>query len=201
MGIPVEKRRYSVQEYLELEEASETRNEFHGGEILAMAGTTFEHSAIFINLATLLRQGLRGSPCRPLDGNLRVKVPRIPRYVYPDLSIVCGKPQFDPDDQKKKTIINPKVIIEILSKKTESYDRGDKFSFYRDVASLEEYVLVSQRQATVETYLRQADGSWSFRAYHGLDADVNLRSLPIVIPAREIYADVEFDSAEDVGPA
>lgn len=120
MGLPPEKTRYTVQQYLELEAKSPTKNEFHDGEVLAMAGGTYQSSRIAMNLAALLVTRLRGSKCVPLDDNMRVRIGKQPDYVYPDQSIVCGEPVFDPNDSNQTTILNPKVVIEILSPSTRS---------------------------------------------------------------------------------
>ena len=193
MGLPIENRRHSIQQYLDLEEKSEIRHEFHDGEILAMAGGTYRHSQIFINLAAMFFRRLAGGPCQPLDGNLRVRIHRRASYVYPDLSVVCGPAEFDADDTRKTSILNPRVIVEILSDSTESYDRGGKFSLYREIPSFEEYVVVSQRVPLVETFLRQPDGSWVFNVASGLDVPVRIQSLQLQLALADIYSRVEFD--------
>lgn len=195
MGLPVEKRRFTIQEYLALEEKAVDKHEFHDGEILAMSGGTIEQSTIIINIGSELRSRLKGKSCRPLDSNIRVRIPGLARYMYPDISVICGPPEFDPDDKKRTTIINPRVIIEVLSDSTEAYDRGEKFSLYRELESLEEYVLVSQRNAQVETYVRQKDATWLFTAWTGLKASVKLQALQIELPLSEIYLDVAFQPA------
>jgi Uma2 family endonuclease len=151
------------------------------------------------NLIAAVSRLLAGKPCRPLDSNMRVRISGKSSYVYPDISVVCGGPIFDADDPKQTTITNPRVVIEVLSESTESYDRGGKFNLYGSVVSLEEYLLVSQRRPLIETYLRQADGTWTFTSYEGMESSVLLRSLQISIPLAEVYADVSFDGAP--GPA
>jgi Uma2 family endonuclease len=193
MTIPVENRRYSIAEYLRLEEKAVDRHEFHDGEILAMSGGSYSHSCIVSNLNRFLGNRLEGKPCRPLDSNMRVRIPRLAKYFYPDTSVVCGRPEFDIDDPKKTTIVNPRVVIEVLSDSTESYDRGEKFDLYRELESLEEYVLVSQRQPLVETFIRQTDGAWLFNPWKGIEASVLLRALQISVPLAEVYAGVEFE--------
>lgn len=192
MGFPAEKTRYTVAEYLELEAKSPTKNEFHDGEILAMAGGTFQSSRIAMNLAALLVTRLRGSKCAPLDDNMRVRIGNRPDYVYPDQSIVCGEPIFDADDTNQTTILNPSVVIEILSPSTEAYDRGEKFELYRQIESFREYVLVSQKGPSVETYFRQDDGSWRIGNAQGLDAVAKLASVGIGLPLAQIYEGVTF---------
>jgi Uma2 family endonuclease len=193
MGLTAEKQRHTIAEYLRQEEQASQRHEFHEGEILAMAGGTYRHSAIVANLLRSLGNRLDGKPCRPLDSNMRVRIPTRAIYLYPDVTVVCGPPQFDADDPKQTTLTNPRLVVEVLSETTESYDRGQKFEFYRDIPSLTEYVLVSQDQASVETFFRQEDGGWAFHPWKGLAAVAALRSLAINLPLAEVYAAVEFE--------
>jgi len=194
MTVPVEKRRYTIAEYLAMEEKATDRHEFHDGEILAMSGGTYSHSCIVSNLNRFLGNRLEGKPCRPLDSNMRVRITGMSKYLYPDTSIVCGGPEFDVDDPKKTTIINPQVVIEVLSDSTELYDRGGKFSLYREIPSLEEYVLISQQEPLVETFLRQTEGAWLPSPSTGMQSSLVLRSLKIGIPMAEVYAGVKFDA-------
>ena len=140
---------------------------------------------------------LKGTPCRVAESNLRIRIPRRPQCVYPDASIICGPLQFDPQDNPRHTIVNPKVIIEVLPPSTEAYDRGDKFTQYREIDSLEEYILISQTRPSVESFLRQPDGAWSFLNFTGLELAAKIRSLGIVIPMAEIYAGVEWPLPPD----
>jgi Uma2 family endonuclease len=199
MGLPVEKTRYTIQEYLRFEEKATERHEFHDGEILAMSGGTYAHSRINMNVGGLLHARLKGHPCHPLDSNMRVRIPNRLRYLYPDTSILCDRPAFDPDDPKQTTITNPRLVVEVLSDSTESYDRGAKFELYRQIPSLHEYVLISQREPLVETFLRQPDGAWLFHACKGIEATVMLRSLEIKLPLTEIYAGVELELERPAG--
>jgi len=192
MTLPATKAQFTPQEYLRLEAASEAKHEFHSGEILAMSGGTYRHSRISANLTGEIRSRLKCSPCFVLESNMRVRLKEDDRYVYPDGTIVCGKPQFDPLDEKLTTIINPKVVIETLTDSTEAYDRGAKFSSYRGLDSLEEYLLVSQNEPMAETFTRQPDGTWLFSAYRGLGASVKLQSVRIEIPLSEAYAGLDW---------
>jgi Uma2 family endonuclease len=195
MGLAVKKYRHTIEEYLELERVSEQRHEYQDGEILAMAGGSPQHSFIVANVIGEVRDALKGKPCRVAESNLRVRIPRRPRYVYPDASIICGPLQFDPDDSQRQTILNPRVIIEVLSPSTEAYDRGDKFTQYRQIESFEEYILISQDRPNVESFLRQSDGAWSILNFTSLEAIANIRCLSIEIPLTEIYAGVELPHA------
>ncbi|MDB5297313.1 MAG: hypothetical protein JWO31_3296 [Phycisphaerales bacterium] len=196
MALPAEKRRYTVTEYLEREEKALDRHEFHDGEILAMSGGTYVHGQINSNVTRALGNRLGGTGCTVVGSDVRVRVGRDRHYVYPDQSVVCGSPAFDPADDKQTTILNPKVIFEVLSDSTEAYDRGDKFARYREVPSIIEYVLVSQREPMVETFRRGEDGTWRFfAAFAGWDAVARLPSIGIDLPLADVYAGIKFPDA------
>ena len=181
-----------------MEEQSEEKHEYWDGfivplsELLAMAGGTYAHSVITINIGAELREKLKGGPCRVMSSDMRVKIPRSPFYLYPDASIACGERLFDPDAPDTTTLINPKVVVEVLSPSTESYDRGKKLEKYIRIPSLEEYVLISQDEPRVDTFFRHSDGSWTFTVAAGIEASVSLRSLNIAIPLADIYTGVDF---------
>jgi Uma2 family endonuclease len=194
MGLPVARKFYTIREYLESEATARFRSEYHDGEILAMAGGTFRHSAIVMNTGSALLTRLRGTPCRPMDSNLRVRIPSLRSYVYPDLSIVCGPAKFDADDPRQTTITNPRVVIEVLSETTEAYDRGRKFELYRELESLEEYVLIAQDEPLVDTFRRTPDGNWHRESFRGPDATAAITSLGLSIPLAELYANSDPDN-------
>ena len=185
-------KRCTPTEYLRLEEKATERHEYDAGEILAMSGGTFEHSQITLNAGATFRDALRGKPSQPLDSNMKVRMVERDKYVYPDVTIVCGPPEFDVDDAKRTTIVNPTVIVEVLSLSTENYDRGRKFEAYRTLPSLREYVLISQWEPLVDTFSRNADGLWTISTFRGMDTVVDLPSLSIKIPLRELYLNVVF---------
>lgn len=162
-----------------------------------MSGGTLEQSLISVNIAGELRNALKGKPCRVAESNLRIRIPHQGRYMYSDALVFCGPPQFDPQDEERHTLINPRVIIEVLSSSTEAYDRGDKFTQYRKIESFEEYILISQDRPNVESYLRQADGAWSILNYTNMEASARIRCLGIEIPMAEIYAGVELPPTGD----
>jgi Uma2 family endonuclease len=201
MALPVVKKRHTVDEYLRLEAESVDRHEFHDGEILAMSGGTYAHSRINSNLIRALGNRLEGSPCGVIDSNMRVAVARSVRYVYPDCGVVCGEAAFDPKDPQRTTILNPKVILEVLSPSTEAYDRGDKFRAYRSIEALNEYVLVAQDRPVIETFVRQADGRWSMTSAEGLDAAATIASLKFDLPLAEVYAGVTLPPQAGAGGA
>jgi Uma2 family endonuclease len=186
--------RYTYEQYLAREEAAEYRSEFYRGEIFAMSGGTPQHSKISINLSSSMRGILRRKGCRPYGSDQRIRVPKNGLATYPDVSIVCGDLQLHAEDPN--AIINPKVIFEVLSQSTESYDRGKKFDLYRDLESLKEYVLVSQTEPLVERFIRQPDNSWNLTIFKGLEATLDLPSLGCSLPLAEIYEDVTFGPEE-----
>ncbi len=185
-------RHYTVAEYLAFEHEATERHEYRDGEIISMAGGSPQHSLIIANVIGGLHGRLKGKPCRVFESNLRVRSARDARYVYPDVSVVCNEARFDPADDKKTTIINPRVIVEVLSPSTEASDRGEKFQRYIMVDGFEEYVLVAQNQARIETFLRQPDGTWSLAFFEGMQAVARIRSLGVDLPLADIYAGVEF---------
>lgn len=176
-----------------MEEKAADRHEYHDGELRMMSGGTYSHSIINANLIRSLGNRLEGAPCRVFESNMRLRIGTREKFVYSDAGVVCGGPMFDPADENRTTILNPRVVMEVLSDSTESYDRGEKFIFYREIGSLEEYVLVSQHVPRVETFTRQPDGSWKIeRAVQGLDASARITCLQIEIPLSEIYQGVVF---------
>jgi len=200
MGLPQTQlpplHRVTVEDYLRLEDDATQRHEYRDGEVLAMAGGTLRHSRITTNAIRAVGDRIEGGPCAVYDSNLRVRIPRKTLYTYPDAFVLCGEPQYDPLDTKFCTVLNPRVVIEVLSESTEAYDRGEKFQRYREIESLEEYVLVSQSSATVETFLRQPHGGWLLTAAIGLESTAVLRSIRVDIPLAKVYAGVTFPPAE-----
>ena len=197
MGLLATKRMITAEEYLEAEHVALDRHEYDYGEVLMMAGCTDQHETIFGNTYDGLRKRLKGTECSVKSSNMRIAIKSGGRYVYPDVSVVCGGSQFDPLDENLTTIINPKVILEILSASTERYDRGKKLADYLGMETLEEYVLVSQFEPRIDVFTRQLDGPWAFAFYTGLEAVARLRSLDIDLPLSEIYSGVRFDVAEE----
>ncbi len=187
-------QRYSPADYLALERASEFKHEFFDGELFRMAGGTIEHSQIAGNVIGELRNQLADTPCRVLTSDMRIKLPT-GLYTYPDVSVVCDQPEYE--DDHKDVLLNPLVVVEVLSPTTEAYDRGKKFRHYQTCPSLREYVLIAQDRAVVDHYLRQpTSGQWLLTTFESLDATMPLPSFGIGLPLREIYAKVEFPAAE-----
>jgi len=181
---------YTLEEYLARERVAEERSEFYRGQIFAMAGGSPRRNTICLNIASALKRRLRGSPCRPFASDQRLRIPANGLSTYPDVSVVCGEMQFDEID--RDAIVNPKVLIEVLSPSTESYHRGKKFDLYRELTSLQEYVLVSQEEPMIERFVRQEDGDWLLTVFKGMDAVLELASVACELPFAEIYEDVAF---------
>jgi Uma2 family endonuclease len=177
----------SEEEYLAFERAAEEKHEYADGEIFAMSGGSLAHSTIGANLVGELRNALAGKGCRVLNSEMRVRIAASRRYVYPDGSVVCGR--ADLADDQRDVLLNPRVLVEVLSDSTEAYDRGDKFRHYRTIPSFQEYVLASQKEPRLEVFTRQADGSWALRAYAAGER-AELRSLECAIEVDRVYADV-----------
>ncbi len=182
--------RYTAEEYLAIDRASETKHEFIDGEMLAMSGASLNHGVITGNMVGELRTLLRGKLCRIVPNDLRVHSPATNSYTYPDVVVVCGTPQLT--DAKQDTLLNPTLLIEVLSPSTELYDRGVKFNKYQQISTLQEYVLVSQDQPLIEVFTHQKGNLWLYARYAGLEAEVKLSSVNGSLLASEIYMNVEF---------
>ncbi|HEX2061543.1 MAG TPA: Uma2 family endonuclease [Thermoanaerobaculia bacterium] len=179
-------------EYLDLEQRSETRNEYINGCIFARSGASRAHNLITLNLSGLLWSQLRGRGCEAYGSDMRVKVSPTGMYTYPDLVAVCGEPRFE--DPHIDTLLNPVAIIEVLSESTEAYDRGEKFAHYRRIESLREYVLVAQDKMRVEHYRRDGE-QWVLTEINDADGVLELSSINCRIALRDVYEKVDFDSA------
>jgi Uma2 family endonuclease len=194
MGVAQPQKRFTPQEYYALEQDAAYKSDFYDGEIFAMPGGTSVHSRITTNILGELHHRLRGKPCAPFDSNLRVKIRANGLRTYPDASVYCEEIEFDHEDSKNTTALNPTVVFEVLSPTTERYDRGFKSESYRQIESLKCYVLVSQDAPHVEVYERQAGGEWTLRETSALDAQVTIPGIDVELPLAEIYARVEFSA-------
>ncbi len=187
--------RYTLQEYITREEVAEYKSEFYRGQIFAMSGGTVRHNTISINFATALKTRLRGGGCRAFTSDQRIRVPSDDFGTYPDVSVICGK--IETDEIDRNAITNPRLLMEVLSPSTESYNRGKKFDLYRDAESLREYILVSQDEPHVERFIKQSDGSWNLVVFKGLESMLELPSISCSISLAEIYEDVTFGPEGD----
>jgi Uma2 family endonuclease len=189
------RNRITPQEYLIRERQASIKSEFYQGEIFAMGGGSANHSLIAANFVGEARNSLKGRPCAVFNSDLRVQVQSTGLYTYPDATIVCGELLFD--DDHRDTLLNPTVIVEVLSDSTEKYDRGKKSNHYRQIASLKELILIAQDRSHVERFTRQANGDWLFHEQKELTADFELKSLGISIAISELYRGVKFEPIED----
>ncbi|HSS79294.1 MAG TPA: Uma2 family endonuclease [Thermoanaerobaculia bacterium] len=177
-------QRLSIQEYLLLERQSETKNDFLDGEMFAMTGASRGHNRITINLSSSLYSQLAGGPCEVFASDMRVRTPT-DLLTYPDIVAVCGEPRFN--DAEFDTLLNPKLVVEVLSKSTEAYDRLTKLDHYRTIPGLEEIVFVAQERVRIEHWRRQADGSWLVEELAGLSQTLELVSVSCSLPLATVY--------------
>jgi Uma2 family endonuclease len=191
MGQPAIRTGLTPAEYLAFERASEEKHEYADGEIFAMAGCSREHSLINGNVYGELRSALLDRPCELHTSDMRVKIPARRRYVYPDSSVVCGEPVFE--DAEVDTLVNPKLLVEVLSDSTEAYDRGDKFDQYRSIPSFTDYLLISQKAMRVEHFQRQPGGRWLLTIV-GPGALVAIESIGVSVEIERLYAKVVLPS-------
>lgn len=184
MSAVIHPKSYSAEEYLALERSAPYKSEFVDGQIYAMTGASREHNLVSGNIYRELSSQLKGRPCEAYANDMRVKAATARSYHYPDIAVVCDKPEFE--DAYIDTLLNPAVLIEVLSPSTEAYDRGAKFAHYRKIPSLREYVLVSQDEASIEHYARQGE-AWILTESLGLDASLSLESIGCALHLREVY--------------
>jgi len=183
----------SPEDYLALERSAEFKSEYFDGEIFAMAGASESHNLIVINTIRELSIQLKKRPCKVYANDMRVRVSPTGLITYPDVMVVCGQAQFD--DSHLDTLLNPTLIVEVLSDSTEAYDRGRKFEHYRKLESLAEYVLITQHRPHVESYRRQPDQRWVLAESDGLDSSLPLDAIDCELVLAEIYDKVEFPGA------
>lgn len=190
--------KYTLEEYLALELASEEKYEFWNGEVFCMGGASLAHNRIARNIGTLVDTELRARGCQSFPADLRVKVPAYPPYRYPDLTALCGQPDIE-QMSGLDVLINPALIIEVLSPSTEAFDRGDKFTYYKSIASFSEYILIAQHRPHVSQFVRQENGVWTFMEFNDLTESVRCASVPCVLALSEIYRDVVFEDVKRRG--
>ncbi len=178
------------EEYLERERLAEYRSEYFQGEIFAMAGGSSRHAWIAMNVGAEFRQQLKGKPCRVSASDLRLRVMPASLYTYPDVMVVCGEIEYA--DNRKDTILNPVVIVEVLSESTRDYDRGRKFQYYRTLPSLLEYLTVSQDEPHIEHWRRQRENHWELMEFDDLAQRIQLTSIGCILPLGEVYDKIEF---------
>jgi Uma2 family endonuclease len=185
------KDRYTPEEYLTLEEKAEFKSEYYDGEIVPMTGGSFNHNRIILTVAAFLKYALRGKGYEPFASDVRLWIPKYRRMTYPDVMVIQGEPV--PYENRTDTLLNPRLIIEVLSKSIEEYDRNDKFKYYRSVPDLHEYVLINQYELDIQQYTKTDGGFWIYRVYESLEETVKLASIDVEMTVAEIYEGISFE--------
>jgi Uma2 family endonuclease len=185
------RKRMSYAEYIERELTAEVRSEYHGGEVLEMTGGTIDHSRIIRNVAGELRTLLRGKPCESFESNRRLHIRELDQSVYPDAQVICGPIQFHGPDVSRTTVLNPTVVIEVLSPGTAAYDRGEKMRAYLSVPSLKQYVLIESTTAYAEI-LTRAEAGWLRTDAKGVESTLAIASIDVELKMSEVYLGVEL---------
>lgn len=184
------KPQWTAKSYLAFESASDVRHEYLDGEVYAMSGASKNHNRIAMSTSSSLFTQLSNHPCDVFPSDMRVRVSSV-QYAYPDISVVCGQPLFG--DEKPDTLLNPTVLIEVLSPSTEDYDRGKKSEGYRTLASLQEYLLISQDKCHIEHYVRQANDKWLLTEVRRMDVILELNSIQCKLKVSDVYIKVKFE--------
>lgn len=189
------KQYVTSEEYLEFERSTNEKHEYFAGAIYAMAGGSARHNRIAGSAYAALYAQLRQRNCNVYPSDMRVKSVQTGLYTYPDITIICGNEQYE--DIKEDTLLNPTIIIEVLSPSTEKYDRGKKFQHYRSLLSLREYILIAQDEYHIEQFIRQSDNSWVFSEAVGREEQIIVSTIQCVLRLEEVYEKVEFTPGED----
>ncbi|MFC0772884.1 Uma2 family endonuclease [Terrimonas alba] len=184
------KRNLTIEEYLEFEKTSEEKHEYYKGEIFAMSGSKVPHNTIAMNLSGILVQKLKDKSCKPFNSDQRIYIPQNSLFTYPDISVVCGKTETKDNDDWN--LLNPTVIIEVLSKSTRDYDMGGKFALYRDIVTLKEYILVDSESLNVYAFRINEGGHWELEEYKKMEDTLSIRILELSVSLAEIYEGVSL---------
>jgi Uma2 family endonuclease len=187
--------RYTPEQYLSLERASEHRSEYVGGEIFAMSGATRRHNLIVTNIISEIRRQIVDRPCEAYATDMKVQVASTGSFAYPDVVVVCATPRFR--DEREDVLLNPTLLVEVLSATTEAYDRGAKSEQYRTIDSLREYLLVAQDRCHVEHYVSQSDGQWLLTEAGRLEMTLSLTAIGCALSLDEVYAKVKLAARTD----
>jgi len=192
----IPKTRYTPEQYLAVERAAQFRSEFFRGEMFAMVGASRKHNLITVNVASELHRQFKDRKCEVYQSDMRVKVNATGLYAYPDVVATCDEPRFE--DAHVDTLVNPRVIVEVLSPSTELWDRGKKFEHYRSIPSLREYVMISQAKVLIERFAINADGDWALRDYRTLEDILVLDSISCQIELSDVYARIDFSEGTEL---
>lgn len=193
MGAIRPKQIYTLEDYLELEKSTNEKFEFFDGEVWSMSGASFNHNMVVRNLNTEIDLQLREKGCYVFPSDMRIKVPDYPPYRYPDLTALCGKAEIEKIGEIDM-LVNPQLIVEVLSDSTEAFDRGDKFSYYKSIESFTEYLLIAQHRPHVSHFVKHGDGFWMNLEYNNLSEIIELKSVPCKLSLNAIYRDVSFET-------
>lgn len=199
-ALPKQETRYTIEEYVAILKNSDERWEYFDGEIVAMAGGKIAHGSIALNVAATLQRNLAGSACRAFNGDVAIKVPTAPPFRFPDTSVVCGELVVE-EFQGIEMIVNPILLVEVLSTSTEKYDREEKFLAYQSIASFQEYLLIEQDRYHVTQYVKQGEGAWLRRDFIGIEAEIKLLSVACTLSLAEIYREVEMLASQSLSPS
>jgi Uma2 family endonuclease len=193
--VETQKQYTTPEEYLALEEAAESKSEYRDGEIVPMTGGTINHNRIILSFCIYLGLALRGTSYEVFTGDVRLWIPRYRTHTYPDVMVIQGEPVYH--ENRKDTITNPQLIVEVLSKSTKNYDHVDKFEFYRSIPEFREYIMIDQYRYKVEQFAKTFESQWFLTEYDSADAVLALSSLDFQITLRDIYERVNFEESEE----
>ncbi len=186
------KRKYSIEEYLELENVATEKHEYYQGEIFAMSGAKMAHNLRARNLLVSLTLKLRGKPCQPFGSDLRIHIEKNTLFTYPDISVICGEPMSLNNDGLN--FLNPIIIFEVLSPSTRKYDREEKFKLYQDIPTLEEYILVEPEAILIEAWQINSQGIWEIKEYNDINETLELPSVAVSLELKDIYEGTQLTS-------
>ena len=191
-AVAYSKEKISIEAYLEMENASMEKHEYYKGEVFAMSGAKVPHNAISGNLFVALANKLKGKKCRPYNSDQRIHIQSNTLFTYPDISIICGEIiTLNNDDYN---VLNPSVIIEVLSKSTKNYDRGEKFKLYRDIPTLREYILADSESIHIEVFRLNKNKRWELEEYNSIEDLLYIKAIDEKIPVSETYSGVNVDA-------
>ena len=179
------KKTFTIEEYLQYENSASEKHEYYQGEIFAMSGALVPHNMIASNVLIALGQKLKGKSCRPFNSDQRIHIEKNTLFTYPDVSVICGDIQTRNNDEYN--VLNPSVIIEVLSKSTKNYDRGEKFKLYRDIPTLKEYILIDSESPGIECFRINQQGLWELKEYKSIDKLLEIPTLQLALSLEEIY--------------
>ncbi len=185
------KEKFSIEEYLRMENTEVVKHEYYQGEIFAMSGAKVPHNTIVVNLLIKLGQKLKGKKCKPFNSDQRIHIPSNTLFTYPDISIICGEIITLNNDEYN--VLNPTVIIEVLSSSTKNYDRGEKFKLYRDITTLKEYILVDSESIHIETFRLNENDHWELEEYNSAEDILIIKAIEENITLSEIYDSVQIN--------